>query len=276
MSENELVFLSYAKEDAAAASHLYQELTTAGVRVWFDREELAPGANWKAEIRKAIRKSRYFIALISSTSMAKKGFVQTELREALEVLKEYPENEIYLIPTRLDSCETSYEVLSDLQWVDLFPDWESGRDQLLRLFGATDRNSATESIVDVTKREGIFAPTVRLDGIYQSKKKNEFDSCIRFYEDGLVIRTSTTGTPDQIVKWFNRAWADDKAHTQGRYIVSGANIQFSTKSAAGIVDLKGTIQGDTLILKSHSHINGYRTIREYQFVRVDEQGQTES
>ncbi len=179
MSENDLAFLSYAKEDAATASYLYQELTAAGVDVWFDSENLRPGVKWKSEIRKAIRKSRYFIALISSTSIAKKGFVQREVRDALEVFREFPENETYLIPVRLDACEVPFDELAELQWVDLFPEWESGRDKLLRLFGATDRKLALESIVDVTKKEGIFAPTVRLDGLYHSKRIG-FDSFIRF------------------------------------------------------------------------------------------------
>ena len=105
--DNDLVFLSYAREDEACASQLYSELAEAGVNVWFDREALAPGASWKSEIRKAIRRSRYFIALMSSKSVSKKGFVQSELREALEVLDEYPENETYLIPARLDCCRSA-------------------------------------------------------------------------------------------------------------------------------------------------------------------------
>ena len=79
---NDLVFLSYAREDEVSASRLYRELVKGGVKVWFDRESLEPGANWKSEIKKAIRQSRYFIALMSSKSVSKKGFVQSELRPA--------------------------------------------------------------------------------------------------------------------------------------------------------------------------------------------------
>jgi len=79
---NDLLFLSYAREDEVSASRLYRELVEGGVKVWFDRESLEPGANWKSEIKKAIRQSRYFIALMSSKSVSKKGFVQSELRPA--------------------------------------------------------------------------------------------------------------------------------------------------------------------------------------------------
>jgi len=102
---SEEVFLSYARPDEDAARRLYAALTGAGMSVWFDREALGPGAVWKVEIRKAIKRSRYFLALLSSRSSSRKGFIQAELRQAIEILDEYPENEVFLIPVRLDSCD---------------------------------------------------------------------------------------------------------------------------------------------------------------------------
>ena len=262
---NGLVFLSYAREDEASASRLHSELIKADVRVWYDQESLAPGAKWKLEVRKAIRRSRYFIALMSSRSVSKKGFVQSELREALNVLEEYPENETYLIPARLDPCEPPHDRLNDLQWVDFFPQWIAGTEKLLRLFGVWSEES--ERAGNAIERSDRFAPTVRLDGIYHSKKIGDFDSCIRFYSDGLVIRTSTTDSPDKIVQWFDREWAERKGSQKGTYTISGSNIRFSTKSSAGAIDLEGEIQGNNLILKSHSHTNGHRGVYEYTFVQ---------
>jgi len=31
-----------------------------------------------------------------------------------------------LIPARLDECESSHRALLQIQWVDLFPDWDEG------------------------------------------------------------------------------------------------------------------------------------------------------
>src|SRR5215470_4878226 len=97
---NDLVFLSYAREDSEAASKLFSELNEAGLNVWFDQESLPPGTRWKTAIRNSIRQCRYFIALLSTRSVSKKGFVQSELRQAIDVLEEFPENETYLIPAR--------------------------------------------------------------------------------------------------------------------------------------------------------------------------------
>ena len=273
--QNDLVFLSYAREDGASAARLFNELKEANVKVWFDQESLAPGANWKLEIRRNIRKSRYFIAPMSSTSVSKKGFVQSELREALEVLDQYPQNETYLIPARLDACEAPHDKLNDFQWVDFFPEWSKGAETLLRFFGVNSTpNPALGS--GLAKREGIFAPTVRLDGIYQSKRVGDFDSCIRFYPDGLVIRTSTASSPDKIAEWFNREWVERENKQKGIYTISGSKIRFSTTSSAGTIELEGAIQGDNLILNSHSHINGYRGVYEYTFIQLNELAGPES
>ena len=77
--------------------------------MWFDQESLSPGVKWKPAISIAIRECRYFIALLSSRSISKRGFVQSEIKQAIEVLEEYPENETYVIPVRLDECEVTHE-----------------------------------------------------------------------------------------------------------------------------------------------------------------------
>jgi hypothetical protein len=52
--------------------------------------------------------------------------VQKELKYAIEVLDEFPESQIFVIPCRLDDCEIPYDKLKDIEYVDLFPNWEDG------------------------------------------------------------------------------------------------------------------------------------------------------
>src|SRR5712692_3635198 len=92
------LFISYAREDLEPARQLYKSLKEAGLRPWLDAECLRPGQQWKIEIRRAIRNCRYFIVLLSSRSVSRKGFVHKELTDALELLDMYPDSEIYLIP----------------------------------------------------------------------------------------------------------------------------------------------------------------------------------
>jgi hypothetical protein len=132
MTRETTCFLSYAREDAESAQRLYDVLTDAGATVWFDKESLGPGEKWQPAIRRGIHQSRYFLALLSSGSISKKGYVQRELREAFQILDEYPDDEIYLIPIRVNSCKPTHDKLTELNWVDLFPDFESGVDRIIR------------------------------------------------------------------------------------------------------------------------------------------------
>ncbi|MEK6615819.1 MAG: toll/interleukin-1 receptor domain-containing protein, partial [Bacteroidota bacterium] len=134
MSERKVkVFISYASEDQTYARKLFEEFKRRNIDVWFDKESLLPGQKWEIEIRKAIRASRYFIAILSSKSLTKRGVVQKEIKEALDVLDEFPESEIFIIPIRIDSSEPSDEKLRKIQWVDMFPNWEEGLKKILNV-----------------------------------------------------------------------------------------------------------------------------------------------
>jgi hypothetical protein len=126
------VFLSYAREDEDQARRLFEDLKRAGLNPWFDKDSLLPGQRWKTAIKTAIRDCRFFIALLSSNSINKRGYVQKELKDALEVLDEYPSTAIFIIPARLDNCSPSDDRLNDLNWVDMFPSWEDGLARIIR------------------------------------------------------------------------------------------------------------------------------------------------
>ena len=127
------IFLSYAHLDRAEACRLHADLSSSpGIHVWFDEQDLMPGMKWRPAIRKAIRESRYFIALFSTKSVSRPGFRHSELNQALEILKEFPDDQVYLIPARLDDCEPPFDELRELTYANLFPNWETAVDRLRR------------------------------------------------------------------------------------------------------------------------------------------------
>lgn len=134
-SSSPQVFISYAREDIEIADRIYSELKNAGINIWMDKKNIFPGQNWKNAIDDAIRKSRYFIPLFSSTSVTKIGHIQVEFKYALEVFKTYPPNEIFYLPVRLDDCEIQYRELEEIERVDLFPifKWEEGIKRLIQI-----------------------------------------------------------------------------------------------------------------------------------------------
>jgi hypothetical protein len=139
-------FISYAREDAVTAGRLYNDVKLAGGDPWLDREKLLGGQNWEAAIRGAIRNSTHFLALISTNSVNKRGFVQKELAHALEILDEFPPNEIFVIPIRLDSSSPKHERLQQLHWIDLFPSYDDGFRQVINSLGMTSaKNDSGDS-----------------------------------------------------------------------------------------------------------------------------------
>jgi hypothetical protein len=149
------VFISYAREDERPALEISQSLVRAGFSVWMDKQKLLPGQDWKIEIEKAIRGSSVFLACLSSSSVSKTGFVQAELRRALDVAEMMPEGQIFIIPLRLDDCQVPYK-LQHLQWVDYFqPD---SRDRLIqaistRVKPATSQPAAAHGVGPISQWE---------------------------------------------------------------------------------------------------------------------------
>lgn len=118
------VFLCHAKADKPAVRILYKHLTADGVDTWLDEEKLTPGQNWRMEIPKAVRKADAVIICLSEESITKEGYVQAEIKFALDIAKEKPPSTIFVIPARLEECQVPDE-LADFHWVDLFFDGKS-------------------------------------------------------------------------------------------------------------------------------------------------------
>jgi len=128
------VFISYARDDVEIARKLYMDLKKARLNPWFDEKNLLPGHNWKVIIHKAMKASAYVLVLFSSKSVGKRGFAQKELKIALDLLDEFPSDKIFIIPVRVDKCESPDIRLEDIHQVDLFPSYKTGLDKILRVF----------------------------------------------------------------------------------------------------------------------------------------------
>lgn len=151
------VFISYAREDITFAEKINTDLIEAGVKTWIDFLNLIPGQNWEMTIKQALKESRYIITLLSSHSVSKKGFVQKEIRYALDIAQEFPPNTIYIIPLRINECKTDYEGLNSLQMSDFFPDYNKCFEDLLRVFEYESIEKQALIKIDHFFRRGIVA-----------------------------------------------------------------------------------------------------------------------
>jgi hypothetical protein len=118
MDETAQIFLCYAREDEKRVEELYQKLTDSGFKPWMDKKDILPGETWKNRVQEAIE-SADFVLVCLSTNSIKRGFVQKEIYFALDMWQEKLEDDIYLIPVRLEDCKVPKR-LREFQWVNLF------------------------------------------------------------------------------------------------------------------------------------------------------------
>ena len=123
------VFLCHSSDDKAAVRELFHRLAADRVDPWFDEEKLLPGHDWDEEIQKAVKHSNIVVVCLSRLSINKAGYVQKEIRYALDVADEQPEGSVFIIPVRLEACDVPKRI-NRWQWVDLYE--EGGYEKLLR------------------------------------------------------------------------------------------------------------------------------------------------
>jgi SOS-response transcriptional repressor LexA len=113
------VFLAHSKDDKLIVRKYYHRLIANGFDVWLDEEKIIPGQDWDLEIRKAIRSTDVFIVFLSKNSITKEGYIQKEIRIALDIADEKPEGTNFFIPARIEECLVPVRI-DRFHWVNLF------------------------------------------------------------------------------------------------------------------------------------------------------------
>lgn len=159
------LFISYAREDLTLVRKLYSDLKSISFLLpWLDVEDLKPGQEWEEGILAAIETSNYALIVLSMNSVNKYGYFQKEMRELLERYKYFPPGKIFLIPVRIEECEPKHRELKNLQWIDLFSDWDSGinkiKDVLLCEYGQTTAvDGAATKLKPIEKKQNMGIDT---------------------------------------------------------------------------------------------------------------------
>lgn len=121
------VFLCHSHGDKSAVRDLYRWLLNEGVDPWLDEEKLLPGQDWQYEITRAVRRADVVLVCLSRAAVNKRGFVHTEIKQALDISDQQPEGTIFVIPLRLEECDIP-DRLHRWHWVNLFE--EKGYERL--------------------------------------------------------------------------------------------------------------------------------------------------
>jgi hypothetical protein len=97
----------------------YVFLKDRGLNVWIDHKKLLGGQQWDYELRKALDQAVIIIMFVSENSVNRRGYVQREIRLALNKVEEKLISDIYIIPVLLDAEAIRPEQLASIQFLDV-------------------------------------------------------------------------------------------------------------------------------------------------------------
>src|SRR5687768_15998441 len=136
------IFLCHASEDKAQVREVYHRLRAIdGFEPWLDEEDLLPGQDWDHEIKRALKTSDFILIFFSRSWVARRGYVQREMKLALDAWQEVPEGTIHTIPVRIDACDVP-ESFRRYQWVNLFE--PNGFDRIVRAIRVESHRTPSE------------------------------------------------------------------------------------------------------------------------------------
>ena len=118
------VFISYAREDLAAARRIADALQAFEVEVWFDEAGLEGGDAWDQKIRRQIKACSLFIPVVSAQTQARReAYFRLEWKLAEERTHLMAEGTSFLLPIAIDDTPEESALVPEsfrrTQWIRL-------------------------------------------------------------------------------------------------------------------------------------------------------------
>ena len=216
------VFVSYIRENMERVDGIYHALTSRGIKVWLDRNDIYPGVRWKQAIRQAIQAGSFFIACFSKEyNKRSETYMNEELIVAIEVLRRRSTDKVWFIPVILNECDIPErdigggETFKDLQWTNLHKEWDAGIQQILKVIspeaseaetylrdaGAKAKQGDHESAITDYDRALCLKPDFAIAYLHRGIAKGNIGLCsdaISEFDTALRLK------PDYADAYFNR------------------------------------------------------------------------
>ncbi len=184
------------------------------INTWLAEENLLPGQDWDLEIRKAIREADVVIICLSHSSISKTGYIQKEIKIALDIALELPEGTAFIIPVRLEECDVP-DQLKLFQWVNLYE--RDGFDKLIRALNTRAKSISRVPISQSVVIEQVVHEQEVRAAVSDTPKIDLKDDRLEFrpYVDALhgFITAPETTTP--LVISINGSWGSGKSSLMG-------------------------------------------------------------
>jgi hypothetical protein len=124
------VFISYTHADRDFAARLAVDLTRAGVNVWYDQWEIAPGDSIVEKVNSALQWNDHLLIVLSPEAIQSR-WVAREINSSL--LTSLEGRSVSLIPVLKEQCALPI-LIADLRYADFTQSYDSGFASLLARF----------------------------------------------------------------------------------------------------------------------------------------------
>ncbi len=123
MPIHQYAFISYARSDMEVVRRIVLALERAGISIWLDTKNIAPGNNFAEAIREAIERATAYVYVASRNSASSK-YMELELMAALRAKR----STLSIFPIILDDAGVDGlpAWLRPYQWIDLRESFDAG------------------------------------------------------------------------------------------------------------------------------------------------------
>jgi TIR domain-containing protein len=222
------VFVSYSQPDYACAMELVARVESEGIDCWVAPRDIAPSADWAAEIIDAISNSRVMI-LVFSASSNDSPQVRREVERAVH-------KNVCVLPFRIENVVPSKSLeyfLSSQHWMDAFPPPREAHyarlcAHLKSQLASTESGRGAAADITSTRPAPILASAPPLDSAELVRIERLLAGYIGPIARHLVkAAVSRVSNPDELVAHlaneletetdrheFTRRWRSGEAHTR--------------------------------------------------------------
>ncbi|MBW1298113.1 toll/interleukin-1 receptor domain-containing protein [Aquimarina litoralis] len=127
-SDQKVVFLSHSSKDKSFIRQLTADLTSEGILVWLDEQQINVGDSINKAINQGLAESDYFVIAMSDNSV-KSEWVERELNSAL--IDEIEEKKVKVLPIKLSEC-TFPLLIKDKKYADFTKHYKQGLQELIK------------------------------------------------------------------------------------------------------------------------------------------------
>ncbi len=217
------IFLAHAKEDEKPTELIYEKLKNNGYNPWMDIKDIPAGVNWDYEIQKNFSNSNIIIIILSNVSVNKNGYIRREMNDAIDKLRYYKPDDIFVIPILIDNSPVPTFISSKIQYIDYKRDdgWEL-LEKSLQLAAMQQNLEITKGVTygdftfttETHKEKYNKTPGHEIEIAYPKIFSKKFTKSSKIISDYFSGRTASLIFNNRTSIWPNNfGWSEEYSNT---------------------------------------------------------------